>query len=103
MLPDGLSNLGTTGIDRTGGPRRSLTSVGPPTGWLRRISYLLARELCVPPSDALDDAFREAWAAATAAGHPLTDSIMVHLVRQRVRVGRALSPTTAEPPLARGG
>ena len=69
---------------RTHDPSTPLRSADPPTGWLRRIAFIVARELPVA-SEQLDAAVLSAWRDASATGLPVTDSIMVHRSRQHLR------------------
>ena len=65
-------------------PSTPLRSADPPTGWLRRIAFIVARELPVV-AEQVDAAVLSAWREASATGLPVTDSIMVHQSRQHLR------------------
>lgn len=69
---------------RTHGSPTPLRPADPPTGWLRRIAFIVARDLPAA-SEQLDVAVLSAWREVSASGLPVTDSIMVHQSRQHLR------------------
>ena len=71
-------------VSRTHDPSTPLRSADPPTGWLRRIAFIVARELPIV-AEQVDAAVLSAWREASATGLPLTDFIMVHQSRQHLR------------------